>query len=155
MLLGSFESKLTEKNRIAVPKRLRVELDSNLILARGYEGCVLLLDEKRWKSLLEIIGKEPILNLSVRDTYRFIIAGAFDIELDSQGRLVLPQTLKDYGRMSEEVVFLGMKDWIEIWDKDLWESKLNEITKSAVDIADRLMNISNVKAQASPTKRSN
>jgi DNA-binding transcriptional regulator/RsmH inhibitor MraZ len=48
-----------------------------------------------------------------------------------------------------------MKDWIEIWDKDLWESKLNEITKSAVDIADRLMNLSNDKTQTSPTKRSN
>lgn len=155
MLLGSFESKLTEKNRIAVPKKLRVELDSDLILARGYEGCVPLLDEKRWQSLLKMISREPILNLSVRDTYRFIIAGAFDIELDSQGRLVFPQSLKDYGRMSEEVVFLGMKDWIEIWDKDLWENKLNEITKSAVDIADRLMNLSNDKTQASSTKRSN
>lgn len=138
MLLGSYDSRLTDKNRLAVPKKLRSELDESLILARGYEGCVLLLDEKRWLALLQIISHEPILNISVRDTYRFIIAGAYEIDLDSQGRLVLPQALKDYGGLEEEVVFLGMKDWIEIWGKNQWDAKLIEITKSAVDIADRL-----------------
>ena len=94
MLLGSYETKLTDKNRVAVPSKLRTELEDNLILARGYEGCVLLLDKVRWDQLLAVIGKEPILNLSVRDTFRFIIAGAFEVELDKQGRLVVPQSLR-------------------------------------------------------------
>ena len=73
---------------MCIRDRLRTELEDNLILARGYEGCVLLLDKVRWDQLLAVIGKEPILNLSVRDTFRFIIAGAFEVELDKQGRLV-------------------------------------------------------------------
>lgn len=145
MLLGSYETRLTEKNRLAIPKKLRLELKENLILARGYEGCVLLLDEARWQTLLKLIGKEPILNLSVRDTFRFIIAGAFEVELDKQGRLVVPQALKEYAQINEEVVFLGMRDWVELWDKTLWETHLKEITKSADDIAERLLKISHDK----------
>lgn len=145
MLLGSFETRLTEKNRIAIPRKLRNELEENIILARGYEGCVLLLDSKRWDGLLGLIAKEPILNLSVRDTFRFIIAGAFEVEIDKQGRIVVPQALKEFGDLSEDIAILGMKDWIEIWNKDRWVKRLDEITKSADDIAERLMKLNHDK----------
>lgn len=141
MLLGSYETKLTDKNRVAVPSKLRTELEDNLILARGYEGCVLLLDKVRWDQLLAVIGKEPILNLSVRDTFRFIIAGAFEVELDKQGRLVVPQSLREFAEIETDVVFLGMKDWVEIWDLDKWNVRLGKITKSADDIAEKLMKL--------------
>lgn len=141
MLLGSYETKLTDKNRIAVPSKLRTELEDNLILARGYEGCVLLLDKARWDQLLNLIGKEPILNMSVRDTFRFIIAGAFEVDLDKQGRLVVPQSLKDFAQIGTDVVFLGMKDWVEIWDLSRWQERLGEITKNADDIAEKLMKL--------------
>jgi MraZ protein len=141
MLLGSYETKLTDKNRIAVPSKLRTELEDNLILARGYEGCVLLLDKARWDQLLAVIGKEPILNLSVRDTFRFIIAGAFEVDLDKQGRLVVPQSLREFAQIETDVIFLGMKDWVEIWDLDKWQMRLGKITKSADDIAEKLMKL--------------
>lgn len=141
MLLGSYETKLTDKNRIAVPSKLRTELEDNLILARGYEGCVLLLDKTRWDQLLGVIGKEPILNLSVRDTFRFIIAGAFEVDLDKQGRLVVPQSLREFAQIETDVIFLGMKDWVEIWDFDKWQMRLGKITKSADDIAEKLMKL--------------
>ncbi|MCA9379687.1 division/cell wall cluster transcriptional repressor MraZ [Candidatus Dojkabacteria bacterium] len=141
MLLGSYETKLTDKNRIAVPSKLRTELDENLILARGYEGCVLLLDKNRWDQLLAVIGKEPILNLSVRDTFRFIIAGAFEVDLDKQGRLVVPQSLREFAQIETDVIFLGMRDWVEIWDLDKWQQRLGKITKSADDIAEKLMKL--------------
>jgi len=141
MLLGSYETKLTDKNRIAVPSKLRTELEDNLILARGYEGCVLLLDKARWDQLLAVIGKEPILNLSVRDTFRFIIAGAFEVDLDKQGRLVVPQSLREFAQIETDVIFLGMKDWVEIWDLDKWQQRLGKITKSADDIAEKLMKL--------------
>jgi MraZ protein len=141
MLLGSYETKLTDKNRIAVPSKLRTELEDNLILARGYEGCVLLLDKNRWDQLLAVIGKEPILNLSVRDTFRFIIAGAFEVDLDKQGRLVVPQSLREFAQIETDVIFLGMRDWVEIWDLDKWQQRLGKITKSADDIAEKLMTL--------------
>jgi MraZ protein len=81
------------------------------------------------------------LNLSVRDTFRFIIAGAFEVDLDKQGRLVVPQSLREFAQIESDVVFLGMKDWVEIWNLEIWQKRLNKITKSADDIAEKLMKI--------------
>ena len=139
MLLGSYETRITDKNRIAIPKKLRIELGENLILSRGYEGCILLLDGDRWNNLLNIITKDPILNVSVRNTLRFIIAGAHEVVLDKQGRLVLPQSLIEYAGIDDTVEILGMKDWIEIWDKNVWIKLLGDISKSADDIAEKLI----------------
>jgi MraZ protein len=81
------------------------------------------------------------LNLSVRDTYRCIIAGAFEVDLDKQGRLVVPQSLREFAQIDTDVIFLGMKDWVEIWDLGKWMERLGKITKSADDIAEKLMKL--------------
>src|SRR3989304_6398527 len=134
MLIGEFETKLTDKNRLAIPKKIRDEMKEGLIIARGYEGCLILLDNKRWKLLETVISKEPILNLSIRDTKRFFLGGASELELDNQGRFVLANNLKDYAEINEEIVFIGLIDWVEIWNKDKWQEKLKELSKNASDI---------------------
>jgi len=113
-------------------------MKEGLIIARGYEGCLILLDNKRWKLLETVISKEPILNLSIRDTKRFLLGGASELELDNQGRFVLANNLKDYAEINEEIVFIGLIDWVEIWNKDKWQEKLKELSKNASDIADKL-----------------
>ena len=138
MLIGEFETKLTDKNRLAIPKKIRDEMKEGLIIARGYEGCLILLDNKRWKLLETVISKEPILNLSIRDTKRFLLGGASELELDNQGRFVLANNLKDYAEINEEIVFIGLIDWVEIWNKEKWQEKLKELSKNASDIADKL-----------------
>lgn len=141
MLIGTFENSITDKNRLAIPKKIREEFNGKLIISRGYEGCLIMMDENRWDRLYKIISKEPILNLSVRDTYRFILAGAKELEVDKQGRVVMPEFLIEYAGLTTEVSFLGMNDWVEIWDRDKWMVKLNTLSKSASDIADRLMKL--------------
>lgn len=141
MLIGEFESKLTLKNRIAVPKKIRLELQDGLIISRGYEGCLILLDKARWVDLLDLISREPILNLSVRDTRRFIMGGASEIDLDGQGRFVLPSQLKSYATLDDDVVFIGLNDWVEIWDKDIWNTKLDILKVEASDIAEKLLKL--------------
>lgn len=141
MLIGTFENSITDKNRLAIPKKIREEFNGKLIISRGYEGCLIMMDESRWDRLYKIISKEPILNLSVRDTYRFILAGAKELEVDKQGRVVMPEFLIEYAGLTTEVSFLGMNDWVEIWDRDKWMVKLNTLSKSASDIADRLMKL--------------
>ena len=106
MLIGEHEGKIAEKNRIALPKKFRDELKSGLIIARGYEECLIILDNNRWKKLINNIESKPFLNRSVRDTKRFIAGGASEIELDSQGRFVLPESLKLYAQIEKDVVFV-------------------------------------------------
>lgn len=139
MLIGEFEGKITDKNRLAVPAKVRSEFKAGLVLSRGYEGCLLLLDEQRWKKLVDVVSTKPLLQLSIRDTKRFLIGGAHEVELDAQGRFVLPASLKDYAGFEQDVVFVAIMDWVEVWDKDKWNRKLLDLADSASDIADRLM----------------
>lgn len=138
MLIGEFASKLTDKNRLAIPKKFRDEMTEGLIISRGYEGCLILLDNKRFSKLETVITKEPILNLSIRDTKRFLLGGASEVETDSQGRFVLSTSLQEYAQIKDEVIFLGLIDWVEIWNKERWQTKLQDLSKHASDIADKL-----------------
>lgn len=138
MLIGEYEGKLTDKNRIAVPSKIRAELKKGLLVAKGYEGCLLMLDEERWRQLLKMIEIKPLLDLSARDTKRFLLGGAYDVELDVQGRFVVPAVLKEYAGLEEDITFVAIMDWVEIWDKQRWMAKSRELNEAASDIAERL-----------------
>ena len=139
MLIGEYEGKLTDKNRLAIPKKFRDEFSEGLVLSRGYEGCLILLDKLRWADLEKMIATRPVLALSIRDTKRFILGGAFELELDNQGRFVLPTGLKTYADIDDEVLFIGISDWVEVWSRSRWEAKLNKLISAAPDIAEQLL----------------
>lgn len=143
MLIGEFEGKLTDKNRLAIPKKIRQELEEGLIISRGYEGCLLLLDKKRWEVFENLINKSSVLSLSLRDTKRFILGGAYELELDEQGRFVVPSTLLSYAHITGEVMFIAIRDWVEVWSKIEWENKLNQIIRTAPDLAEELLRAKN------------
>ncbi len=138
MFIGEYATQLGEKNRLAIPKKLRDEINGSVILTRGYENCLIMVDSSRWESLIKEINTKPLLSLNVRDTKRYIIGGAVEIEHDAQGRFVLPEALKIFGNISDKITFLGVGEWIEIWDEDRWKNKLNELSKNVSDIAERL-----------------
>ena len=140
MLIGEYEAKLTDKNRIAIPKKIRDEFSEGLILSRGYEGCLILLDIKRWGDFENTINKGSILSLSIRDTKRFIFGGAYELELDLQGRFVLPNNLKDYAQINSDIIFVAIRDWVEVWAIDVWAKKFNDLKGKAGDIAEQIIN---------------
>ena len=116
MIIGQYRSKLTENNRVAVPKRFRKELGHELVIAKWYESCLVMVDKKGWKKLLErLVGRTNLIISPVRDIDRFVLASAFDVILDSQGRFVLPDVLGEYADIKIDVGFLGVGDRIEIW----------------------------------------
>jgi MraZ protein len=88
----------------------------------------------------KLIEKGTVLSVSIRDMKRFIIGGACELELDTQGRFVLPLNLKNYAQINNEIRFIGIKDWVEIWAFDNWQKKLEELTKNASDIAEKIFN---------------
>src|SRR5690348_13330248 len=109
MLIGNYSTRLTEGNRIAVPKRLRGELGDRFIIAKWYEQCLVFISLKHWDALLQkLTGSQEILTQAVRDTDRFILGSAYEVEIDKQGRIVLPDPLKQFADLSNEVVFLGL-----------------------------------------------
>lgn len=138
MLIGEYLNKVGEKNRIALPKKFREFLGKKVIVTRGYEDCLIVVNEEQWGKLLSVFDDKPFTTSPVRDTRRFLIGGASEVTCDKQGRFVLPVNLKDFSGIKKEVVFIGLVDWVEIWDKERWEKRMEVIKPQASKIAEEL-----------------
>ena len=139
LLMGQYLVKLTDKGRLALPSKFKKVLGTQVIVAKWYEGCIVVVDASEWESLLnKLTGKEKHITASVRDTDRFILGSAFEVELDAQGRFVVPKVLLNYAGVGNEAVFLGLGDRVEIWDKDAWREKEIEVQESASALIEKI-----------------
>jgi MraZ protein len=138
MLVGSYLQRVGPKYRVALPSKFRRALGKKIILTRGYEGCLLVVPLSGWQELLEKVAKGPFVSRAVRDTTRFLLGNAFEIELDAQGRFVLPEVLRDYAEVGGEAVFLGLGRWVEVWDRKRWAKRQEYLGRQGSDLADRL-----------------
>ena len=141
MLIGSYTSSLSSKRRTAIPKKFLEILGKEIILAKWYEQCLVIVNKEVWEALLnKLSGKAEIATKPVRDTDRFILGSAYEIKPDSQGRIILPVNLVKYADLKENLIFLGLKDRVEIWNKDVWEEKEKEISAKASEYIEKIAN---------------
>lgn len=139
MLLGTYNIKVSSGHRVFIPAPLRSELGENLIIARWYEECLVLVSADSWKALYKrLTGSQKIMVEPIRGTERFILGSAYNLDLDDQGRVVIPENLVAYARLSEEISFLGLGDRVEIWDKQIWEEKQKILAKEASRLIEKL-----------------
>ncbi len=138
MLIGEYETKIGEKKRVAIPKKFRNELGSDLILTRGYEGTLVLVNKKMWEKIAKEVINGSFINKNIRDTTRFLVGSAVEVEADAQGRVVIPNTLFKYGTFQTEAIFVGLYNWVEIWDKEKWEERLTYLDKNSEQIANAI-----------------
>ncbi|RJQ26255.1 division/cell wall cluster transcriptional repressor MraZ [Candidatus Parcubacteria bacterium] len=139
MLIGQVNVKVGEKGRIAFPKKFREELGDKVIITYGFENSLMIVPEKNWKSLLEGTENKPFILSGARDTQRFLLGGAATIELDSQGRFVLPEYLRDFAGVSDEVVFIGLYRYVEVWDAKKWTEYRKNMQKNISEVAEKLI----------------
>lgn len=139
MLIGQYEGKLGAKNRIAFPKKFRSLLGDKLIITLGYEQSIIIVSQDGWKALLEGTKGRPFIESATRETQRFLLGGAADIALDSKGRFILPSYLRDYGKIRNEVIFLGLSRYVELWDKTRWLAYRVNLEKNIDRISARLV----------------
>jgi len=138
-LIGHYYSILTEKGRTAFPVKFRNQIGKKGICAKWYEGCLVVVRESSWDALLErLTGSLQVFTGPVRDTDRFILGSAFEIDFDSQGRFVIPKILREYSKLGEEVVFVGLGDRVEIWNKEEWLRKEKEVQEKASQMVEEL-----------------
>ncbi|MBN1618736.1 division/cell wall cluster transcriptional repressor MraZ [Candidatus Dojkabacteria bacterium] len=142
MIIGQYSSKIGEKKRVALPKKFRDQFKGNLILTRGYENCLVLVDEKQWSEITKDVINGQFIDKKIRDTSRFLIAGAHEIELDLQGRFVVPDGLVEYADLKEEAIFLGLVNWVEVWSKSKWTEHEKYISENGEKIAQELITVS-------------
>lgn len=139
MLIGSYQTNLSDKRRVAVPKKFIESLGEKPILAKWYENCLVLVSRSFWERLLgRLTGGRKTVSLGVRDIERFILGSAFELEPDAQGRIIIPEILAEYSKIGKEVVFVGLGDRVELWAKDIWDKKSEGLAISTRDYVENL-----------------
>lgn len=137
MFIGEYQHAIDNKNRMIIPSKFREELGSNFILTKGLDGCLYAYTAAEWKILEEKLKKLPLTSKDARAFVRFIFSGANEIEVDKQGRALIPQILMEYAAIEKEIVSIGVSTRIEIWSKSRWD----EYNNSYIDldgIADKM-----------------
>lgn len=143
MLIGTYQNNLGEKNRIALPKKFVTELGNRIIITKGYDNCVMIVNEANWSKLIDSFSQIAFVNSEIRDTRRFLLGSAVEINTDKQGRFVIPDNLKKYAKIQKSGTFIGLLDWIELWDSENWEQKEIELNSDSSNIAQKVANILN------------
>jgi MraZ protein len=138
MLIGQYESTISKKYQTAIPKKFREILGGSLIITKGFEKCLIVVSTKSWKTLLEGTEGKPFTNKSTREMQRFLLGNATDILIDSKGRFVIPEYLREFASLGDEIIFAGIQRFIEIWDKKAWGAHQKDLSKSIESIAEKL-----------------
>ena len=141
--LGQYDSKFVSGFRVVIPKVYRGLLGEEFIITKGYEGALIVVDFKRWEKLIKPLKNTSFLSRSLRETLRFLIASAFVVKIDSQGRFVIPAKLREYSGLTREkigslVAIVGVFNWIEIWEYDRWIKHEGNLDVNADEIAEEL-----------------
>jgi len=139
MLLGQYEAVLTDKGRLALPKKFRERLGTMIVVAKWYEGCLVIVASESLDLLLQrLTADTKYITGPVRDTDRFVLGSAFEVDLDKQGRFVVPKYLRDYALLGKEVIFLGLGNRVEVWDKKTWLVREKNIQKGAEELVETI-----------------
>lgn len=131
MLIGEYSYSIDVKGRVNFPSRLREHLGERFILAKGLgDSCIFVYSLEEWTNIENKIKQLPMT--SARNIQRFLFASAIDVEPDKQGRIVIPQNLREYANLDKEAMFIGASSHCEIWNKADWEAICSELDTSTI-----------------------
>ena len=139
MFIGNYSSKLdTLKGRTAVPASFRRQFGKKAIITQGYEKSLMIVRADQWEQVIGQVVKASFLSGVARQTERFLLGSAFEIELDVQGRFIIPQALRRYASLGEEIVFVGVGSRVEVWGKRTWEKQQDHLAENIALISEQL-----------------
>lgn len=138
MFLGEYTHSIDDKNRVAVPARFREELSEGIILTRGFDPCLQVFSRATWEILRQRVSSLSVGNEEVRNLRRFLFSGAADVEVDRQGRIRIPQNLREYAGLAEQVILVGNDTYFEIWSDVRWQTVLETLDSKGSLLAQQL-----------------
>jgi MraZ protein len=120
MFLGEFAHTIDDKGRLTIPAKFRDDLASGVVITRGLDGCLWAYSRSEWEELAEKISRLPTTNPAARNFSRFMFANAFDSIPDRQGRVLIPQNLRDYANIESDTIIIGVMNRLELWNPTQW-----------------------------------
>lgn len=138
MLIGEYQHTLDPKKRLSLPSKFRVELGKKLVVTRGLDQCLFVFSVAAWKKLTAKFADLSIGSSDTRAFNRFMLSGAVEAEVDSAGRILIPDFLKNFAGLKTDVVLAGVNDRVEIWDTKRWNEYKTRIESQADAMASKL-----------------
>lgn len=142
MFIGEYSHNMDDKGRLAVPAKFRAVLKQGAVVTKGLDNCLFLYGKKEWEELAGKLSKLPISKANTRAFARLMLAGAMDVDFDSQGRIMLPEYLRKFAVLKKKVIIAGLFDRLEIWDEDNWNKYKKGTEKKSGQIAEALGELS-------------
>lgn len=143
MFYGEFNHQLDRKGRLVLPSRIRETAKNNFIekffVTRGLDKCLFMFSEDEWKSQEQKFKSIPFTRSESRKFNRIYFSGAVEIMFDRQGRVLIPQYLKDFAQIKKDIVIIGVSNRIEIWSKDIWLEFYTASKDAFEDISEKLV----------------
>tara|TARA_B100000315_G_C14340324_1_gene479282 strand:- start:113 stop:541 length:429 start_codon:yes stop_codon:yes gene_type:complete len=138
VFLGEFEYRIDEKGRVLIPPKFKGELKEGVVLMPGVERCILLYTWAEWKKLAASLTTSSVTRSKLRKLNRALFATAFRLSIDGQGRIALPVPLRGYAEIEDEVIIAGANTYLELWNKEQWESEKATSQEEAWQIIESL-----------------
>ena len=138
MFLGNYEHTIDDKGRLTIPSKFREELEGGVVVTRGLDGCLWAFSRSEWEILAEKISGLPTTNQAARNFARLMFSNASDSIPDRQGRVLIPQSLRDYAGIDNETILIGVMNRVEIWNPAKWSEVAAKVEEDQEAIAAQL-----------------
>lgn len=138
MFIGEFTHSLDSKGRLSIPSKFRDKLTAGAAITKGFDENLFIFPQEEWEKKAERLADRNSYKANTRALKRHMLAGAMDVEIDNQGRVLIPEYLRDYADLKDKVVIAGLYNQLELWDEENWEQRKKERERNSEDIAERL-----------------
>lgn len=138
MLIGEYTHTIDDKNRLSLPVKFRQEMGKKIVVTPGLDGCLWLFTMEQWNSISGKLGESSLLSADNRSFNRYMLGGAVEAEIDTIGRILVPDFLKERANLKTKVVLIGVQSRVEIWNEKSWIDYKKVVEKQADSLAEKL-----------------
>ncbi len=139
MFMGEYNHTIDAKGRLIIPSKFREALGDEFVVTKGMDGCLFVFDNSEWQAFEAKLRSLPMIDKEARQFTRYFLAGAASLEVDKQGRILLPAVLREFADITKDAVLVGVGNRVEIWSKDRWEGTITyqdmeEISRHMIEL---------------------
>ncbi|MBI4239656.1 division/cell wall cluster transcriptional repressor MraZ [Candidatus Uhrbacteria bacterium] len=138
MFIGEYSHSIDTKGRLALPSKFRSVLEQGAVVTKGLDNCLFVYTQEEWSALATKISQLPLNQANARAFARNMLAGAMDVQLDKQGRIILPDYLREYAGLKKKVIVAGLYNRLELWDETAWKEYKTQTESESGEIAEAL-----------------
>jgi len=138
MLIGEYTHIIDDKNRLSLPARFRAEMGKKVVVTPGLDGCLFVFTLKQWEKISGKLGESSLLQGDTRSFNRYMLGGAAEAEVDSLGRVLIPDFLRERATLKEKVAIVGVQSRVELWNDKKWQEYKRGVEGQADTLAEKL-----------------